>query len=207
MADDDPLYGFSPVESSLLSHPELWTNVEQHAAGLGWAVIAWCQLCEELGLLFAEVSGNGTVALAAWHQVQSDRTQRAMLRAAVESSLDEKPNVRKYLLWALGQIQSMEDGRNNAVHAPVELVLDTAGISFVPMDATGNPRSEKLKDKDLAVEFRRYQRNADVLCSFIRTLRTLARPGVDASQLPPRPQLLSYEQAIAEKRESKAPHV
>jgi hypothetical protein len=71
-----------------VSMEPLWEPVEKHAAALGWAVISWCQLYEELALLFATLAtpDNKVAAFAAWHQVRSDRTQRHMLRALVDHS-------------------------------------------------------------------------------------------------------------------------
>jgi hypothetical protein len=190
-----------------ISMEPFWEPVEKHAAALGWAVISWCQLYEELGLLFATLTSpdNRAAALAAWHQVRSDRTQRHMLRAVVGNSLEEKPLVKKYILWAIGKLDSMEDGRNNAVHAPVGIALEAAGIVVIPLDEAENPRAEALKGKDLEVEFRRYQRNTDALRSFMRALRARVPLGVSSDHaLPEKPELLSYEQAIAQMRESSA---
>ncbi len=182
----------------------LWEPVEKHATALGWTVISWCQLYEEMGLLFAALTtpDNKSAALAAWHEVRSDRTQRHMLRAVVKNSLHRKPLLRKYLLWALGQLDDMENNRNNAVHGPVELALEAAGVVFVPAEDAQNPRAESLKGKDLEVEFRRYQENTDALKRFIRELRLRVPEGLPADQLPQKPQLQSYEQAIAQRRES-----
>jgi hypothetical protein len=85
------------------------------------------------------------------------------------------------------------------------MALEAAGIVVVPLDEAENPRAEALKGRDLEVEFRRYQRNTDALRSFIRALRAHVPLGIPEDPLPQKPQLLSYEQAIAEKRGSSAP--
>ena len=74
---------------------------------------------------------------------------------------------------------------------------------MAPSGDSQNPRALALAGKDLEIEFRRYGANTDALKIFIIALRKLAPEGAPTGPLPEKPQLLSYEQAIAQWRESK----
>jgi len=59
---------------------------EEYALAVGKVAYAWNYLHERLGELFVVVSGaKQSVALAIWYSTKSDRTQRDMLRAAVNA--------------------------------------------------------------------------------------------------------------------------
>jgi hypothetical protein len=169
-------------------------GVERHASALGWVVLEWCRIYEELGLLFVELVNpdNRQALLAAWHAVKSDRTQRFMLRAVAENSLcGRRAPLRRRILWAIGQLDSMENKRNDAVHAPVAIGLDEnmVRVAVFPMLTTGNPRAQALVGNDLEKHFRVYQRNTEAIRHYLESLRPFLRAGAPLDQLPRRPQL------------------
>jgi len=187
------------------SDKSLWEPLERHVTALGWVVVSWCELYEELGLLFVDVINpdKSAAVLAAWHEVRSDRTQRHMLLAAVKNTLNSKPSVRKYIRWAIGQIDEMENARNNAVHAPVETtiwsrdsdLLTDLRILVQPRLEANNPRANQMGGYDLEKLFRIHHENTNALILFIRSLRPLVRAAAEPDQLPKKPSLQSTQQA------------
>src|SRR5262245_51452983 len=110
------------------------SNFEIHftpiATELGRLVYAWNELHEHLGHLFDFVvspKGPGT-ALAAWRAVESDRTQRTMLRYAVEHAASrlEKAVVDE-IFWVLEKANSLAEDRNNAIHSPYAIFTQAEG--------------------------------------------------------------------------------
>jgi hypothetical protein len=123
--------------------------------------------------------------------------------AAVKNTLNSKPRVRKYIRWAIGQIDEMENARNNAVHAPVETtiwsrdsdLLTDLRILVQPRLETNNPRANQMGGYDLEKLFRIYYENTNALILFIRSLRPLVRTAAEPDQLPKKPSLQSTQQA------------
>jgi hypothetical protein len=117
-----------------------------------------------------------------------------MLRAVAENSLcGRRAPLRRRILWAIGQLDSMENKRNDAVHAPVAIGLDEdmvrVRVAVFAMLTTGNPRAQALVGNDLEKHFRVYQRNTEAIRSYLGSLRPFLRPDAPLDQLPRRPQL------------------
>ncbi len=82
------------------------------AAELGSVVFTWNNLHERLGDLFWAILGghNGAVPLAIWHSIDSDRTQRKVLKAAtvaavfVRKDLERNAQCRDDILWLIKRI-------------------------------------------------------------------------------------------------------
>jgi hypothetical protein len=151
-----------------------------YTLAVGRLAFAWNSLHETLASLFARIATvEAAVGYASWYSIPSDRTQREMLKAAVEASTDEKwisslPSGKEDLRWVVDRTNSLADQRNDAVHAPVQLALirdrrapeQPRRLYISPNYLNGNPRAKKLKDKDIIREFDRYTRNARALNIF-----------------------------------------
>jgi len=145
-----------------------------YVTAIGQLALAWNDLHETLGGLFCTIAGDvfEENLIAVWHSAQSDRAKRAMLEALVKNlGWKEKrvnPKAEIDLKWLLGELNSLEDIRNNAIHAPLasfshpswRLVGVPAGIA--PDDIRGNRRASKLKGKNLLREYR-YCRDATII--------------------------------------------
>jgi hypothetical protein len=97
---------------------------ETYVAAVGKVAYAWNYLHEQLGLLFAVVSGaKREVALAIWYSTKSDRAQREMLQAAADATNSERskqlPRASDALKWLLDRANELAEARNDAVHAHV----------------------------------------------------------------------------------------
>jgi hypothetical protein len=96
---------------------------------------------------FAAVTSNGKIALAIWYTPHSDRTQRDMLTAAINETLDEKwarysPTAKADILALVSEADSVADRRNDAIHAPVSLAIDKRKLVIIPLYFHGNPYSK-----------------------------------------------------------------
>jgi hypothetical protein len=139
---------------------------------LGKLVFAWNVLHDQLGAIFTTVFGNSTrVGLGVWHSVQSDRTQRKMLRIAVSDNVDPRERTIaavkcKDILWLVDQVNNLADKRNSAIHSSYTFFTaygsGDSKTQFIPNFMFGNPRASKLKDKDLLKELRWYRQQAEV---------------------------------------------
>ena len=91
---------------------------------VGKVVHAWNGLQEQLAILFCRVTNmSNEMGLSIWHSMKSDRAQRQMLRAALRA-VDEDweakyPRGRDDIAWLLSNADSIAEGRNNVIHAPL----------------------------------------------------------------------------------------
>ena len=133
--------------------------LDKHAADVGHVAIAWNGLHDVLGQLFSVVISphSRSAAIAAWGAIVSDRSKRDMLKATVLKRFEDNEKELRWVAdveWLLGHITPLEDRRNNAVHAAYGFVLEEGAIKVAPSTWNGNPRSWKLRDKDLGLEFK-----------------------------------------------------
>jgi hypothetical protein len=149
------------------------------AVEVGWIVYEWNLLQNSLAGLFSELTHPVLryVTFSIWHSVPSDRTQREMLRSAIEVLFDGKVSLRLKkvppshlkddLLWLLKETHSLADQRNNAIHSPLIFVHKSAfEFDIIPADEFMNPRAKKLGGKNLLEEFVWYRKKLEVLADF-----------------------------------------
>jgi hypothetical protein len=101
---------------------------EEYYLAVGKVTRAWNTLHEYLGKLFVTASGASWtqpwVAYAIWYSVKSDRTQRDMLRAAINAKggrWEKLPRALNDLKWLLDRCEEVAAHRNDAVHAPCSI--------------------------------------------------------------------------------------
>jgi hypothetical protein len=161
--------GFPEIE-------EIMAAYKAYAHQVGRVVFAWNALQETLSKLFdVIVGGDSRINRAIWHKLLSDKTQREILRAAIdaiEPPQEHKwekrlPNARKELIWLLREATKAGELRNDAIHAPCDFafnVKDGQQLSIIQAAPhSGNPRAKKLKNKVLLDEFEHYTRVAATL--------------------------------------------
>lgn len=141
------------------SDEEIKVAFEAYTTALGKVAFAWNFLHERLGRVFVAVTGmDRDIALAIWYSTDSDRTKQLMLRAAVLASKPDRwlprlPKARDDLVWLADRIISLGDARNNAVHAPCTLIIDSDITQMAASYFSGHDRAKKLRGKDILVEF------------------------------------------------------
>jgi hypothetical protein len=97
---------------------------------------------------------------AIWNSANFDRPKREMLKGAIKTcdsdDLQRWPSLESDLLWALHQIDSLEDARNTALHSPLLSFVSKQfnGSIVIPNLIHRNPRALRLTEKDLLTEFR-----------------------------------------------------
>ena len=184
-------------------------ELASHAEALGHVSLAWTRLHEILAMLFGlllrpvpEERAN-----AIWHSIKSDRSQRDMLSALADAALPADSEARKAIKWARDNLSSLENARNDALHAPYVLIHDEErGPTMVANEVTGNKRAANLSGRELGVELESYKKNvtavADYLWEVVRRLSAsdnalaLGRFGT----MPPPPSLPKPAQAMSRAR-------
>lgn len=171
-----------------------------YALAIGQLSLAWNDLHESVCVLFNSIASitDNEKTQAAFQAVDSDRIKRKMLKA-VFSQLEPdeirlNPRAIDDIKWVCGQIDALEEGRNNAVHGPLHSfiygrIFDLPeGIQ--PNDVYGNTRAAKLRNKNLLTEYRYVRDAAIVLRDFIDAMEDSWR-WLDRrpSTWPERPQL------------------
>jgi len=154
---------------------ERYTSAEYrpYVMAIGQIALAWNDLHESIASLFSAVTsiiGDDKIE-AAFQAVDSDRLKRKMLKAAF-SQLEPKeirlnPRAIDDVKWLCGQIDTLEEGRNNAIHSPLHNfqlsgLIDGFPDGVQPNTTRGNNRAMKLKDKNLLTEYR-YVRDAAII--------------------------------------------
>jgi hypothetical protein len=139
---------------------------------------AWNMLHEHLGSLFAHIVNNSnlSIPLAVWYSTPSDRSQREMLRAAINAfgalDVQKHPTAKDDIKWLLNQCDPLADRRNDALHAPLVITSTDSRkiIEILPHYFLGNPRARKLKDKNILDQVRRYRTMAETLRDYALSL-------------------------------------
>src|SRR6185312_15033919 len=97
-----------------------------YALAIGQMALAWNELHEALGVLFAKslvVGQERNLQVAAiWGAVTSDRQKRLLLGASINHIGEEEhrkfPRLASDVLYLLERANSLEDRRNNVIHSP-----------------------------------------------------------------------------------------
>jgi hypothetical protein len=186
-------------------------KLDSHARALGQAALAWNDLHEWLGFMFASLSAwnhgvlNGH--LLVWNAVDSDRSKRKMLLAIATFWFREKPKTLEAIKWLVDKTTALEDDRNNVVHAPIwSSRLDN---TIHPQGTWGHTRGLKLEKKNtpLLGEYRYVRDTAIGLRNYAYDVyhalsgdRRFAWPQKPALPTRPRPQTPTRQEPPAEPR-------
>jgi hypothetical protein len=194
-----------PAIATSLTFGDSLDALDAYTTAVGRVAHAWNYLHEQLGALFAAVTGmKRNVAFSIWYSVKSDRAQREMLKAAVNATNSERskqPEAPDDLKWLLDRAEELAEARNIAVHAPCSLYLGESVSGVGPSYLNGNPLAKRLMGKELLVEFAWCEGYAQTLIQFTRIIGlAIALP--DRYQWPERPKILSRENFSGESRRS-----
>jgi hypothetical protein len=163
------------------------------AAEIGFLARAWNGLHDNLAKIFSSLisPSNVNIPVAVWNSSTSDHAQREMLRSATHSwAIFNKQ--RKYIsdeiLWLIDRCGQLSHDRNNALHAPINVLRNTRTLEFSiePNYFQNNPKALKLKHKDVYDEFSRYRAQVECLSQY--ALNIWMHLGVE-TPLPQRPKL------------------
>jgi hypothetical protein len=184
--------------------------LNKHARALGRVSLVWTELHETMASTFAAlVSPDApTLAWAIWNSVNNDRTLRGMLKAAVLWRLPKEDVRCVELCWALDQMDSLENKRNDALHSPYTIVIEEGSLRLIPNYYRGNKRALNLADKDLAIELKSYEKNIWTITRYVSAVsaaidRSTGRNALARAALiilPPRPTLPKPAHGHVEKR-------
>jgi hypothetical protein len=187
-----------------LSPAAVKQHLQPYAIEIGELSLAWNRLHDHFGQIFWAALGpdKGSVAFAIWNRLANDRTQRDILKVAVEAGgILQGSDGRRGTddtLWLIKEANTLAELRNNAIHAPMTTLTNVAtGITRVaPQDFYGNPRAKRLAAKpELLGELAWYRACAECLDEFSVSLSTcIAFPAANWPW-PDRPKLPARGQA------------
>jgi hypothetical protein len=150
--------------------------------------------------LFASLftKSHYTTTLAIWHCLDSDRTQRKLLRAVAETYLGRlvPKTPLEDLTWLLNKTDNLlSQQRNVGIHAPLNALFEKEGrhkLLPVPVPGPGNRNAKHLDGRDVLKEYAHYEEQIKKMKDFAFALRfklTVGRPSDDP--WPVRPKLSS----------------
>ena len=138
----------------------LW---EKHAIAVGKIAMAWNNLQEILGELFADLFARSEwhKAIAAWHSLTSDVAQQEMLRAVSLVRFGNASKAYTEINWLLEKLkQHTSHQRNFGVHTPFMILhhLDKS-IGVLPFAHAGNRKVAAFlqSGNDALKEFAEYE--------------------------------------------------
>ena len=140
------------------------------------------------------------MGMTIWHSSKSDRGQRDMLEAALSAQATDEEWTKKFpkadedIRWLLHKVNGVAEQRNNAIHAPCSLGIDSGELEIMPIVFFSNLRARKLSGKDILSEFAWYEKSADILKAFTREVASASMNHDRPSSWPDRPQLPTLEQ-------------
>jgi hypothetical protein len=170
-------------------------TLETYFLALGKVAHEWNHMQEELGGLFCEVASlDQQMGMAIWHALKSDRSQRDLLRAAIETKatdddwIEKRPKALTAIVDLLNEINEFSNRRNAAIHAPCSVVSGEGDLEIFAVSFTGNPNAAKLRNKDILSEFDWYERTAEHYRRYVKDIHyALSEPRVPWPDKPARP--------------------
>ncbi|HVT82079.1 MAG TPA: hypothetical protein VHM90_15660 [Phycisphaerae bacterium] len=188
------------AKSPLEPPEEVSKAYDEYAKALGHVVNASNALHETFSRLFWHLSRcpDLRISNAIWHSHISDKGQRMMLRAALESVPEHKwecrlPKARKDLDWLITQADEYAIKRNDAVHAPCVFQYDENISEVVASQRTLNKQARNLANKRLINVFELYASAFGRLNWF--TLHAVDALGNNAVSWPRKPAMPTHDQS------------
>jgi hypothetical protein len=171
---------FGAVMNSTSSFKEKQDLADDHARAIGRIVVAWNEYQELLGQMFAKLFGRAqwSLALSAWHALDNDRAQRAMLVAAAHAKFKPTDRALKEIIWLVEKTNQMiSDQRNTGIHTPLMNYTDQAGVfQILPLAMFGNKRAVKLIGHNLLREFGHYEQQIRKIYTFANAISFAITP-------------------------------
>jgi hypothetical protein len=144
--------------------------LEPYFNALGRVAHEWNHLHEELGKVFCAVANlDLSVGMAIWHSLKSDRSQRDILKGAIESASNdedwttEHPGAVTGVQYLVNKTNALADKRNAAIHAPCHVLPGPNNFEIRPITFFGNEKAKRLHSKDILEEFAWYEGTARAL--------------------------------------------
>jgi hypothetical protein len=147
---------------------------DAHALAIGRIAMAWNEYHELLGDLFANLftKSHYDTTLAIWHCLDSDRTQRKLLRAAAETYLGQRIDKKglEELSWLLNKTDTLlSQQRNVGIHAPLNALLDDVQSLF-PVRGPSNRNAKQLEGRNVLKEYEHYEQQIRKMREFAYAL-------------------------------------
>lgn len=121
------------------------------ATEIGLVACYWNNLHARLSLIYANLLAPGKIVtaeqigpLASWNTLESDRSQREMLRAVAAAALKADKRAKDSIDWIINKANELSDKRNDLVHSPYILTLRGGELSVTPNVFFEHRRAKKL---------------------------------------------------------------
>lgn len=161
---------------------------QRHARQIGEITLAWNNLQADLYEIFAALVAdkNHDLAHGLWHSIQSDKTQRDMLKSVARAVLSQRKRLLANIEWIIKKAEMLSPFRNDAAHTAMSFHTGR----FAPNPHASRKQSlDRLYLKPVSVNWRKVRGDLYVLGSFAKWMwAEVADPGSVATW-PHRPQL------------------
>lgn len=143
-----------------------------YTQAIGRVLLAWNDLHERLGTLFADLLGQDSIdrSLVLWHSIRNDLGKRRLLRATLGTLNEQETSKRPKLVgeaeWILNVADRLEGLRDDSAHTPLLFTFldilsmpdllsasDIFQMEVTPHVAFYNPRAIRMSKKDLLIEY------------------------------------------------------
>ena len=173
--------------------------VKRHARQVGEIIFAWNWLQVWLFKLFWILvdPDNHALAYGTWHTIQSDSTQREMVRAAARARLNIKGKryLLNHVLWILKQADMLATFRNDRAHAAMLF----GGFSSLKPDTISTRKQvlDRLQTEPPEKQWRRVRDDLWGLGYFTNSVAMeIWKPSPMRLPLPRRPRILTKPVAV-----------
>lgn len=171
--------------------------VSKHARQIGEIAFSWNLLQDAFFELFWIVTTEHKpekhpMVHAIWHSIQSDKTQREMLRDAAMAHDSLSVRYVGNIKWAIKKAAKLSEFRNDAVHTAVRFTISAGRTIPIPQHGSGRTQAvERLLANPTAKVWQRVRGDLSALANFCHALSTSYVAHGPRGPLPCRPRLLA----------------
>jgi hypothetical protein len=153
------------IKLSRRPRPETQPAAGKHAKHVGEVIHAWNAAHAALFGIFIRVGAGGdpVLAHALWHTIQSDKTQRDMVQAAVYVKLTRPLSVLNAVTWGIAALNELSKYRNDSAHTEMMFFRDDS----VPGISARRTSMTRLLDNPLDKHWRALRGDLHALASYL----------------------------------------
>ena len=158
----------------MMDHEELKKRIDTaakpYAEAIGQLIMSWNTMQDSFCTLFCILMESNKLgkALAIWHAIKNDRSQRELVKAIAPhcSVLQKDKKAIELISWAVKCADATGSHRDDAAHSPYAIQI-AEPVELTTNFALGHPKAINLKDIDLLDEFKRIRHNAGQITCFV----------------------------------------
>jgi hypothetical protein len=143
---------------------------DAHAIAIGKIAMAWNEYHSILGELYSELFTHGRnwqLALAAWHAIPSDKTQRDMLRKVAELKFKASSRELTEINWLLEKTNDVVSvQRNIGLHTLLWSFTAEDGAHLILPIVSNDRTAKALADTKVLKEYAHYEKQIRKMIGF-----------------------------------------